>query len=68
VRSFGATIGHMSELVIRGATADDAEICARIMWEAFDTFASFPIEPGSPEFTDFQMRAMLFSCRPATPR
>jgi predicted N-acetyltransferase YhbS len=47
---------------IRRATADDAGACARIMWDAFETFAtahSFPIEPGTPEFTDFQMRAML---------
>jgi predicted N-acetyltransferase YhbS len=52
----------MNGLVIREATADDAETCGRIMWDAFETFATahnFPIEPGSPEFTDFQMQAML---------
>jgi ribosomal protein S18 acetylase RimI-like enzyme len=52
----------MSGLVIREATADDAEICGQIMWGAFESLATahnFPIEPGTPEFTDFQMRAML---------
>jgi predicted N-acetyltransferase YhbS len=47
---------------IRWATADDAGACARIMWDAFETFATahnFPIEPGTPEFTDVQMQAML---------
>lgn len=32
------------------------------MWDAFAALANahnFPVEPGSPEFTDFQMRAML---------
>jgi predicted N-acetyltransferase YhbS len=52
----------MTALEIRRATADDAVACARIMWDAFETFATahnFPIEPGSPEFTNFQMRTML---------
>jgi predicted N-acetyltransferase YhbS len=52
----------MSEVKLRRATADDAGTCARIMWDAFETFATahnFPVEPGTPEFTDFQMRAML---------
>jgi predicted N-acetyltransferase YhbS len=52
----------MSEVQLRRATADDAGACARIMWDAFETFANahnFPVEPGTPEFTDFQMRAML---------
>ncbi len=52
----------MTALEIRRATADDAVACGRIMWDAFETFATahnFPIEPGSPEFTNFQMRAML---------
>jgi predicted N-acetyltransferase YhbS len=52
----------MNGLVIREATAGDAETCGRIMWNAFESLATahnFPIEPGSPEFTDFQMQAML---------
>jgi predicted N-acetyltransferase YhbS len=52
----------MAALEIRRATADDAVACGRIMWDAFETFATahnFPIEPGSPEFTDLQMQAML---------
>ncbi len=54
--------GLMDQLRIRRATPDDAGICARIMFDAFERLAtrhSFPIEPGTPEFTDFQMKAML---------
>jgi predicted N-acetyltransferase YhbS len=52
----------MTELHIREATADDAGACARIMFDAFESLArahNFPIEPGTPEFTDFQMKSML---------
>ena len=52
----------MSKLKIRQATADDAGTCGRIFFDAFESIAtrhSFPIEPGSPEFTDFQTKAML---------
>ncbi|HEX2284781.1 MAG TPA: GNAT family N-acetyltransferase [Mycobacterium sp.] len=54
--------GAMTELQIREATIEDAGACARIMWDAFETFATahnFPVEPGTPEFTDLQMGAML---------
>lgn len=52
----------MNHLQIRPATEDDAGACARIMFDAFESLATrhaFPIEPGTPEFTDFQMTAML---------
>ena len=52
----------MNHLQIRRATEDDAGTCARIMWDAFESLATrhaFPIEPGTPEFTDFQMKSML---------
>lgn len=41
---------------------DDAGACAHIMFDAFESLAtrhSFPIEPGTPEFTDSQIKAML---------
>jgi predicted N-acetyltransferase YhbS len=47
---------------IRLATAEDAGACGRIFFDAFESLAThhaFPIEPGTPEFTDFQMRSML---------
>jgi predicted N-acetyltransferase YhbS len=52
----------MTALRIREATADDADDCGRIFFAAFEALATrhaFPIEPGTPEFTDFQMRSML---------
>lgn len=52
----------MTKLQIRRATPEDAGTCARIMFDAFESLATlhaFPIEPGTPEFTDFQMKAML---------
>ena len=52
----------MTGLLIRGASMDDAGACARIMFDAFESLAarhSFPVEPGTPEFTDFQIKAML---------
>ncbi|HZA09878.1 GNAT family N-acetyltransferase [Mycobacterium sp.] len=52
----------MTDLKIREATADDAAVCGRIMFDAFESLAtrhSFPIEPGTPEFADFQLKSML---------
>jgi predicted N-acetyltransferase YhbS len=52
----------MTGLQIRTATMEDAGVCARIMFDAFESLAThhaFPIEPGTPEFTDFQIKAML---------
>jgi hypothetical protein len=52
----------MTGLRIREAKADDATVCGRIMFDAFESLAArhaFPIEPGTPEFTDFQITAML---------
>src|SRR5437763_4695222 len=48
--------GHATEMVVRAATAADAESCGRIFYEAFESIASrhnFPIEPGSPEFCHY---------------
>jgi predicted N-acetyltransferase YhbS len=52
----------MTRLHIREATPDDAETLGRIFFDSFESLAtthSFPIEPGTPEFTDFQMKSML---------
>jgi GNAT superfamily N-acetyltransferase len=51
-----------TELLVREATADDAESCGRIVYDAFESIASrhnLPIEPGTPEFTHFKVREML---------
>ena len=51
-------------LVVRAATSEDAEYCARIFYDAFDSIASrhsFPVEPGSPEFTRFKISELLAS-------
>jgi predicted N-acetyltransferase YhbS len=52
----------MTGLRLREATMDDADVCARIMFDAFESLAarhSFPIEPGTPEATEFEIKAML---------
>jgi GNAT superfamily N-acetyltransferase len=50
--------------VVREATVEDADSCARIFYDAFEAIASqhnFPVEPGSPEFTRFKVSDMLSS-------
>lgn len=52
----------MATLKIREVTADDAGTCARVMFDAFETLATrhaFPVEAGTRELTDFQLKAML---------
>ncbi|MGW4336999.1 GNAT family N-acetyltransferase [Rhodococcus koreensis] len=52
----------MTELQIREATPDDAQMCGRIMFDAFEALATrhhFPIEAGTPQLADFQIKAML---------
>jgi predicted N-acetyltransferase YhbS len=54
--------GPMIELQIRPAVADDGGLIARIFFDAFEAIATrhgFPIEAGTPEFADFQLKAML---------
>jgi GNAT superfamily N-acetyltransferase len=51
-----------SGLVVRNARTEDAESCARIFYEAFESIAerhNFPIEPPSREFTAFKVSDML---------
>jgi len=51
-----------SEIVVREATAEDAEECARIFYDAFESIAArhnLPVEPGSREFTRFKVTDML---------
>jgi GNAT superfamily N-acetyltransferase len=50
------------EIVLREATAEDADLCGRIFYDAFAAIAgrhSLPIEPSSPEFTRFLVANML---------
>jgi predicted N-acetyltransferase YhbS len=52
----------MTELQIREANAGDAEVLGRIFFDSFESLATrhaFPVEPGTPEFTEFQMKSML---------
>ena len=52
----------MTEVAIRPATGADADVCARVMYAAFESLATrhtFPIEPQTPEFTGMQMEFML---------
>jgi GNAT superfamily N-acetyltransferase len=49
-------------LVVRVATPEDAESCARIFYDAFESIAArhnFPIEPGSPEFCHYKVGELL---------
>jgi GNAT superfamily N-acetyltransferase len=51
-----------TELLMREATASDAERCGRIVYDAFAAIASrhnLPVEPDSPEFTRFKVCEML---------
>ena len=51
-----------SEVVVRAATVADAESCARIFFDAFESIAArhnLPVEPGSPEFTSYKVHEML---------
>jgi predicted N-acetyltransferase YhbS len=53
-----------TELLVREATASDAERCGRIVYDAFAAIASrhnLPVEPDSPEFTRFKVCEMLSS-------
>jgi GNAT superfamily N-acetyltransferase len=53
-----------TELLVREATASDAERCGRIVYDAFAAIASrhnLPVEPDSPEFTRFKVSEMLSS-------
>jgi GNAT superfamily N-acetyltransferase len=49
-------------ITLRQATADDAQRCGEIFYDAFAAIAerhNFPIEPGTPEFTQFKAAQML---------
>src|SRR5947209_3445619 len=53
-----------NELVVRDAIPADAERCARIFYDAFESIATrhnLPVEPSSPEFTRFKVSEMLTS-------
>ena len=49
-------------VVVRYATAQDAQECARIFYDAFESIAvrhNLPIEPGSRDFADFKVADMI---------
>jgi GNAT superfamily N-acetyltransferase len=49
-------------VVVREAVADDADVCGRIFYDAFESIATrhnLPVEPGSPEFTRLATGRML---------
>src|SRR5262245_25099150 len=49
-------------LILRNATTADADACGRIFYDAFESIAcrhNLPVEPPSPEFTQFVVWAML---------
>jgi predicted N-acetyltransferase YhbS len=49
-------------IAVREATAEDADSCARVFYDAFESIASqhdFPVEPPSREFTHFKVSDML---------
>jgi GNAT superfamily N-acetyltransferase len=51
-------------VTVREATAQDADRCARIFYDAFESIAArhnFPVEPPSREFTHFKVSDMLSS-------
>ncbi len=53
---------HSADLIVRDATPEDADICARIFYGAFEAIAArhnLPIEPSSPDFTRFLVGNML---------
>lgn len=50
--------------IVRKATAEDADSCSRIFYDAFESIATqhnFPVEPPSREFTRFKVSDMLSS-------
>ena len=52
------------QIVVRAASADDADPCARIFYDAFESIAhrhNFPVEPPAREFTHFKVSEMLAS-------
>src|SRR2546421_6108943 len=49
---------------VREASPDDEERCGQIFYDAFASIAerhNFPVEPGSPDFTQFKAAQMLAS-------
>src|SRR5204862_1846629 len=54
--------GLAAQVVVREATAADADSCGRIFYGAFESIAAshnFPIEPGSPEFCHYLVGNLL---------
>jgi len=57
-------LDHPANLTIREVSLADADSCGQIFYSAFESIASqhnFPVEPGSPEFTNYKIGEMLES-------
>src|SRR4029077_10500368 len=57
-------LDHPANLTIREASLADADSCGQIFYSAFEAIANqhnFPVEPGSPEFTNYKVGEMLES-------
>jgi predicted N-acetyltransferase YhbS len=53
-----------AKVLVRDATTEDADACARIFYDAFESIAerhNFPIEPSSREFTQFKTSELFSS-------
>jgi predicted N-acetyltransferase YhbS len=59
-----ALLDHQADLTIRDASLSDASCCGEIFFSAFEAIArqhNFPVEPGSPEFTNYKVGELLES-------
>lgn len=59
-----AQLDHETDVTIREASLADTDSCGQIFYSAFEAIANqhnFPVEPGSPEFTNYKIGEMLES-------
>jgi predicted N-acetyltransferase YhbS len=57
-------LDHEVDVTIREASLADANRCGEIFYSAFEAIAhqhNFPVEPGSPEFTNYKIAELLES-------
>ena len=55
-------LDHTATTTVREAALADAESCGHIFYAAFEAIANqhnFPVEPGSPEFTNYKAAELL---------
>ena len=59
-----ALLDQRADVTIREASLSDASCCGQIFYSAFEAIArqhNFPVEPGSPEFTNYKVGELLES-------